>query len=189
MTVIPTAATPAGGSTEWQTPPELYGALNRRYRFDYDAFASIENHKACLFSTVEGTFYRAVLPHNEAEKGCNCDEYWPVEQRDDRDGLTYPWKGQRVFINPPYARGLIEACVRKAYEERRNADIIVALLPACPETQWFQRYVLPVCHLEWLPRRGRYVDPTGAKRVSPPFASVVAIYRADALPGLSEAAG
>lgn len=156
------------GSAEWGTPPDLYARLDRRFRFDYDSFASHENAKCGQYSTVEGTFNS--LPRNPGGP-------FPL---DERDGLAFPWECRRVFMNPPYSRGLIEQCIEKAFNERNAADIIVALLPAATETRWFQRFILPYCHIDWLPRRVHYIDPvTKQPGGSPPSGAVVAVFKAD----------
>ncbi|MGE0133736.1 MAG: DNA N-6-adenine-methyltransferase [Dehalococcoidia bacterium] len=169
------------GTAEWQTPPDLFARLNRRFQFDYDAFASHENALCDLYSTVDGT-YRKLGPGRCAEAGGG-------------DGLEFDWKNLRVFMNPPYSRGVIELCVRKAYLEKERAALIVALIPAATETQWFQRYVLPHCHIDWLPQRVHYVHPPfecgptcqtratphvlGAPGDGPPGGSVVAVFKSD----------
>lgn len=168
------------GTAEWQTPRPLFGALNRRFQFDYDAFASHDNALCELYSTVDGTYRKVTGRFAEAGYG---------------DGLAFDWQNLRVFMNPPYSRGVIEQCVRKAYEERDRAAIIVALIPAATETQWFQRYVLPHCHIDWLPQRVHYVHPPfecgptcqtraaphvlGAPGDGPPGGSVVAVFKSD----------
>lgn len=169
MTVAQDKTGVGAGSMEWQTPPELFAWLNRRFALDYDAFASHENALLPKYSTDTGTFRRS--------EGYASD--FPIRKSLD-DGLTYSWDGLRVYMNPPYSRGLIEKCIEKAWSERNNAQIIVALIPASTETQWFQTYILPYCHIEWLPRRVRFIDPaTGQPGQSPPSGSVIAIFRQD----------
>lgn len=164
MTVAQDKTGVGSGSMEWQTPPDLFAWLARRFEFNFDAFASHENALCSTYSTTEGTFVRGkhpilLSPH---------------------DGLSQSWAQRRVFMNPPYSRGLIEQCIEKAYNERNNAQIIVALIPASTETQWFQKYILPYCHVEFLPRRVRFIDPaTGQPGQSPPSGSVVAIFKQD----------
>lgn len=171
MTVAQDKTGVGAGSMEWQTPPELFAWLNRRFQFDYDAFASRANHLCYLYSSIDGTFdQRPSL----ARLGRSPLLVSPS------DGLAYPWTDRRVFMNPPYSRDLIAKCVRKAVDERNNAQIIVALLPASTETMWFQQLVFPYCHIEWLPRRVRFIDPqTGQPGQSPPSGSVIAIFKQD----------
>lgn len=162
---------------EWRTPPHLFAALDRRFKFNYDAFASHENALCDAYSTVEGTFYQPYRPGNA---------FSPL------DGLNHSWAEVRVFMNPPYSRYLIEQCVRKAFDERNRAEIIVALLPAATETHWFQRYILPHCHIDWLPKRVRFIHPDepcqvgcmhalGQPGPSPTTGHIVATFRVNLL--------
>ncbi len=157
------------GSAEWQTPPELFERLHRRFKFDYDAFASHENALLPLYSTVKGTFYGPLAV--------------PALPFTDCHGLQLDWAGRRVFMNPPYSRGFIEQAVQKAAGERFTAEIIVALLPASTDTRWFQQYVLPFAHIDWLPKRVRFIDPeTGEPGTSPPGGSIIATFKTDLMP-------
>jgi site-specific DNA-methyltransferase (adenine-specific) len=157
------------GSGEYGTPPELFAALNARYQFDYDPFATNENALCETYSTKDGTRQKLFDWHRHPH-------------RNDHDGLSTDWKNSRVFCNPPYSRGLIERCVQKMYEERERAEIVVALLPAATDTRWFQEFILNSCFIEWLPKRVRYIDPaTGQPAGSPPQGSIVALFRGGAL--------
>ena len=173
------STTAGGGTAEWRTPPELFARLERRFGFDYDAFASHENALCCYYSTIDGTWERP--------------QEWRDPMRDSHeDGLAFPWENWRVFMNPPFSRGFIEKAVEKAYSERENAAIIVALLPAATETRWFQQIVLPYCHIDWLPRRVRFVHPDercsedcthalGQAGPSPTTGHVIATFKAELL--------
>ena len=58
------------------------------------------------------------------------------------DGLLQPWDG-RVFMNPPYGRGIAE-WIQKAVEEvyvKERVEIVVALLPVRTDTAWWQGYI------------------------------------------------
>lgn len=63
------------------------------------------------------------------------------------DGLTASWvhwapgNSCLAFVNPPYGRAL-PAWIDKCLDEARQGCEIIALVPARPDTQWFQR-VLP----------------------------------------------
>lgn len=56
----------------------------------------------------------------------------------DDDGLARPWFG-RVFLNPPYGRG-IGPWVAKLVESQQRGDVEegIALLPARVDTQWIR---------------------------------------------------
>lgn len=152
------------GSGEWQTPPDLYGRLSRRYAFDYDAFASHENALEDFYSTSDGTFERG-------------------QRIDHLDAIAQDWTDLRVFMNPPYGRDMIGLAVGKAMRERERAAIIVALLPASTDTLWFHQSIRPFADVEFLRRRVRFIDPrTGAAGGSPPSGSMIVTWRAEMQP-------
>lgn len=156
------------GSSEWQTPPDLFARLHRRYQFDYDAFASHDNALCDVYSTVEGTFQRTPGERLQATKD---------------DGLRADWMDLRVFMNPPYGRDFIGKAVGKAMAERERAAIIVALLPANTDTRWFHQCVAPYADIHFLMRRVRFVNPeTGEPGASPPGGSMVVVWRASLQP-------
>ena len=55
----------------------------------------------------------------------------------DRDGLAQPWRGN-VWLNPPYARGLIDQFIEKLIIERSNYAQAIALVHSRTDTDWFQ---------------------------------------------------
>lgn len=85
-----------------------------------------------------------------------------------KDGLHRSWKGERVFCNPPYSRG-IDNWLKKAAE----ADVAVYLLPARTDTRWFHDYAMKADEIRFL--RGR-LKFGGAKSCAP-FPSLVLVYR------------
>lgn len=101
-------------SDEFETPPELFRRLDKEFHFTVDAAASDANH---------------LLP-----------AYWTREQ----NALLQSWSGHRVFCNPPYSRGNVEAFFYKAYAETRTADagctLAVLLIPTYTERKWFHDY-------------------------------------------------
>ena len=103
-------------SSEWQTPPDLYKALDSVYHFTLDAACTMKN---CL------------APH-----GLYVEEHDALEDnwRQICDDLGKP---RTCFLNPPYSRK-IGKWVEKAYNESRNGAVVVCLLPARPDTAWFQ---------------------------------------------------
>jgi phage N-6-adenine-methyltransferase len=165
MTTAQHLTSVGAGRAEWQTPPELYAQLHRRYRFNYDPFASHDNHLAGLYSTIDGTFL-------------NSDWISEPTQVSEYDGLNYDWKERRVFMNPPYSRGFLRQACLKATIERNDAQIIVALLPAATDTAWFQSFVLNQADIEFLGGRVDFIDPeTGDPGGNPPGGSIIAVYR------------
>src|SRR5262249_14326788 len=59
----------------------------------------------------------------------------------DDDGLSLPWFGV-TFVNPPYNRSLSRWTAKaKAEVAQGNAEVVIALLPARPDTSYWHRDV------------------------------------------------
>lgn len=126
--------------SEWETPPEFFDSLNYIFDFDWDACATQQNSK------------------------CGpC--YWSIAN----DALTQEWGTQKIWMNPPYGRG-IGKWVKKAYEESLKGALVVCLLPARPDTQWWK-----ICKkgtIKFIEGRLKFV---GAES-SAPFPSAIVIF-------------
>ena len=61
---------------EWETPQDVFDALNSEFHFSLDVCATDQNRK--------------------------CDKYFTKEQ----DGLKQNWGSDTVWCNPPYGRGI-----------------------------------------------------------------------------------
>lgn len=113
------------GVNDRSTPRDLFDKLNAEFRFTLDAAASHENALVGRYCTLSGMFHRI-------------GRGW--YQGSLHDGLKFQWSTlERVFINPPYGRGLLEPFIRKAAE--RSAEVTVALVPVRTEQPWFHQYV------------------------------------------------
>ena len=159
----------SSGDNEIGTPDDLFAWLNRRFRFDYDAFASHLNNLLPVYSTKDGTYTetQAYLP--------GVDHYVPGTPRlvGPLDGLSIPWNNRRVFWNPPYGRGVFRQAIEKAIEERNNVEASVGLLKYDASTE-NGRLIRENFHIEYLPRV-RYKGMTQGAT----FASVLAINKPD----------
>ena len=150
------------GVDDRRTPPELFARLNNLYDFTLDGAASHENALVDVYCTLEGTFSRGVFKPSPT-------------LIDTENGLLYPWTNSRVFLNPPYGRGLLEPFVHKAHlEALRHRALVVALLPARTEQRWFHEDVLGAnASIEWIRGRVKYDGlATGA-----PFPSMIVTWR------------
>lgn len=85
-----------------------------------------------------------------------------------KDGLAKSWRGERVYCNPPYGRG-IERWLAKA----REAELAVYLLPARTDTRWWHDHAMKADEIRFL--RGRLIFGDATKCA--PFPSVVVVYR------------
>jgi phage N-6-adenine-methyltransferase len=102
------------------------------------------------------------------EWNAKCENYFSP----DDDGLSKPWSGV-VWMNPPY--GLeIEKWIRKAYEESKRGCIVVCLVPARTETDWFHDYCLKG-EVRFLRGRLHFTDHLG-RSGRPRFGSAIVIF-------------
>lgn len=94
----------AAGSTTWLTPPAILDALGGWQSFDLDPCAA-----------------PAPRPWFTA---------WQMNAEADGDGLAMDWHG-RVFLNPPYSSGVIEAWLRKNWSAlcRFDTETLWAQMP------------------------------------------------------------
>lgn len=122
-------------SDEFGTPLPLFMELHGEFQFTVDAMASDENRKL--------------------------DKYWTKEQNVYHQSTA----GERVFCNPPYSRGHVDAIAKKAYADTvlkyhdEGADsasrLWVLLVPTRTEQDWFQELVLGNRYASFRPIRGR----------------------------------
>jgi site-specific DNA-methyltransferase (adenine-specific) len=137
-----------GNGRNWETPPEVFDPLHAEFAFTLDPCAEPKTAKCPLFFT-------------EAD-----------------DGLSKPWSGHRVFMNPPYGRE-VYAWTRKARTEVESggALLVVGLLPASTDLAWWHEDVLGhASELRWIRGRVRFLTG-GPYRASGFFASVIVVWR------------
>lgn len=104
------SSTPPAIRDLWQTPPEIYAALNREFNFTGDAAASSLNH------------------------------LHPVYLTEQQDALTEEWgvyfPPGYIWINPPYSD--IGPWVKKASTIGSDIHGAVMLVPADTSVGWFR---------------------------------------------------
>lgn len=101
-----------GAKQDWETPKWLFDELNREYGpFDLDPCANEINHKCLRW-------------FGESPAG---------------GGLNELWLG-RVYMNPPYGRG-VSKWMRHAYECSRLGAKVCCLVPASVCTAWWHDWV------------------------------------------------
>lgn len=96
------------------------------------------------------------------------------------NGLRRSWGKHRVFMNPPYGRE-IPAWTSKAVRAARAGALVVALLPASVDLEWWHRDVIPFAEIRWMRGRPMFLDPTSRRRVNAFAPSCIIIWR----PGLT----
>lgn len=127
---------------EWETPQEFFDKLDEEFHFDLDPCATDENHKCAAYFTK------------------------------DLDGLKQSWGGRRVFCNPPYGRE-IKKWVKKSAEEAEKPDtLVVMLIPARTDTEWFHDYIYGKTEIRFIKGRMRFSGAT----INAPFPSMIVIF-------------
>lgn len=132
MTPEQIRAATSSRNVEWPTPWPLFRRYDARYHFDLDVCASTENAKCARY------FTRA------------------------EDGLAQDWTGV-CWMNPPYKRGVIRCWVQKAAQEVAlgRALVVVALLPARTDTEWWHTWVMPHARIRFLKGRVTFEGAVG----------------------------
>lgn len=109
---------------ERETPRDLFEALHAEFGFTLDGAATELNAKLPRFCTRHGT-----CPAAGAES-----RDW-----DERDGLAFPWDGERVFLNPPFSQ--LPTWVERSWH---TTGTVVMLAPQNRQEQgWWQTSIEP----------------------------------------------
>jgi site-specific DNA-methyltransferase (adenine-specific) len=134
-------------SGEWDTPQAFFDKLDEQFGFTLDACASKANAK--------------------------CNKYFTEEQ----DGLAQSWKGQTVFVNPPYGRG-IGVWLEKGYKEsKQHNTLVVMLVPARTDTKWWHDYIMKAKEVHLVRGRLKF----GGSDNAAPFPSAVVVFHSNTL--------
>lgn len=141
-----------GNGREWRTPPELFARLDAEFHFTLDPCSTDEN---------------ALCPKHYTEA---------------QNGLEQDWRGERVFMNPPYGAE-VGAWTRKAAQESSHKGVlVVGLLPASTDLAWWHDNVIDKAEVRFIRGRVRFLTD-GAYRASGFFASVIVIWPSFQTPG------
>lgn len=108
-----------------------------------------------------------------------CADTWNKKTRfffdEHTNGLLQSWTGYRVFMNPPYGKE-IYAWTAKAREEQDKGVLVVGLLPASTDLEWWHRDVIGYAEVRYIRGRVRFLTG-GPYRASGFFPSVIVIWR------------
>jgi phage N-6-adenine-methyltransferase len=99
-------------SPEWETPQEVFDALDREFHFTLDVAATAENAK--------------------------CGRYFDAET----DGLSQDWSGETCWMNPPYGRPIPGWVKKAHESSLDGKTIVVGLLPNRTDTRWWADHVM-----------------------------------------------
>ena len=155
-------------STEHQTPKDLFDALWEEHGgFDLDPCGQREHHYT-------------------AWKICSQGGYFYDGSTAAMDGLTQPWHGKSIFLNPPYGP-TVGLWVAKAASEVAcgNAELVVALLKSTTDVRWWHDHVEGKAEYRFIRGRLKF----GGAKGPAPFPSVIVVWRPHALAPRPAAAG
>lgn len=100
-----------------------------------------------------------------------CEKFFTKKE----NGLIQNWGGEVVFVNPPYGRE-IKLWVKKCFEERNNAKLIVMLIPARTDTNYFHEFIYGKAEIRFIKGRLKFVgDQKGSG--SAPFPSMLVVFK------------
>ena len=147
----------SSGKDDWETPQELFAALDAEFFFQLDACATQRNKKCHAFFSPED------------------------------DGLEQDWvtaDRKHVFCNPPYSRGGKEKrgqadwIAKAAAEGTKPGAVVVMLLPVRTDTKAFHEYIYGRAEIRFL--RGRVKFLADGQVMHPaPFPSMIVIFRGE----------
>ena len=137
-------------SKEWKTPQNFYDKLDQTFKFDLDPCATPSTAK--------------------------CNKYFTPKD----DGLVQDWSGHRVFMNPPYGRG-INKWIKKAFDEgNKPGTLVVCLLPSRTDTKYWHDYCMKADEIYFVKGRLKF-----AHQQVTPFPSAVVIFRGPPVEGMA----
>ena len=122
------------GNTEWFTPPNIIESARA-------VMSSIDLDPASC---------------DKANETVKATTYYTKED----DGLAHEWYGN-VFLNPPYAAGLVDRFARKLIEELPRIQQAIVLVNNATETEWFNSLVNYASAICFTKGRMRFVNQSG----------------------------
>ena len=88
--------------------------------------------------------------------------------------------GYSVFCNPPYGRQISDWVAKGYKESRKPGTVVVMLIPARPDTQYWHDYILngKADEVRFIRGRLKFTDENGKAKDPAPFPSALVIWRA-----------
>ncbi len=131
---------------DWETPQELFEALNREFDFTIDLAASPSNAKCSRFYTAK---------ENALEKN---------------------WEGETAFLNPPYGRDCWKWIQKAYSESQKPNTVIVLLIAARTSNKEWHEYIFPKAkEIRFIRGRLKFTT-NAKKISSAPFPSAIVVF-------------
>lgn len=148
------------GCNEWYTPPEYIEAARE----------------------VMGGIDLDPASSEKAQEWVKAKQYFTEAD----DGLQYEWSG-RVWMNPPYARGLVEPFCGSLVDAVASGAVSQAcvLVNNATDTGWFQNLMRNASGLCFIHRRVTFLDASGQPK-SKPLQGQAVVYFGDAVADFAE---
>ena len=131
----------------------------------YKSLTSLWETPANLFKRLDEEFH-FTLDVCALKENAKCKRFFSPE----KDGLKQPWAGA-CWMNPPYGRE-IGKWMEKAFNEAEKGALVVCLVPARPDTEWWHKFALRG-EIRFLRGRLKF----GNAKSGAPFPSAVIIFR------------
>ncbi len=153
------AANAAGFAVAYPDPPRPHVSHNSGNNEWYTPYEYIEAaHEVLDFIDLDPA------SSNVANETVGATTFYTAED----DGLVYPWFG-RVWMNPPYAAGLIDKFCEKlaAHYEIGEVTEAIVLVNNATETGWFNTLIGKSAAVVFPKSRIRFIDPEGKPSGTP----------------------
>jgi len=148
---------------EWGTPKALFNEYDKEFNFTLDPCGHPDR-------LLREDLLTLGLYNNKKEH-----PFYFIQ-----DGLEYSWKDESIFCNPPYmGRGTIAKWIKKAFENRFDADCIVFLIPTYTDRNFFHDYVKNYAEVRFIKNRITFVPLHPTRSTHATFPSMFIIYRRD----------
>ena len=132
------------------------------------------------FSSLKSNWRTPEGLYKELDKEFHFDlDPCPYREKDwqkacDWDGLKEDW-GNCNFVNPPYARYIIDKWIEKGFKEWKKGKTVVFLIASRTDTQWWHNYIMKADEIRFVVGRLKFSNhKTGA-----PFPSAVVVFRSN----------
>jgi len=147
------------GNNEWYTPPAIIEAAR----------------------TVLGGFDLDPASSEIANRAVGAAQIFTAED----DALTREWPVARIWMNPPYASGLVGKFISRFASAIRSGSSGIVLINNATETVWFQELASVASAVCFHKSRVRYVTPEGAQSGAPLQGQAI-IYCGDSPEGFAD---